>query len=173
MKPLYIFDLDGTLALIHHRRHFVENPTKQCPTCRGTHVACPTCKDNGRDKWKPNWDAFHAACVDDVPNRPVISILEKLQHDADIWVWSGRSNLVFYQTYAWLDAHLGRTSWDAIRMRQAGDFTPDDILKRSWLRTLHNVDRERLVATFDDRDRIVKMWRDEGITCLQVAPGDF
>ena len=23
MKPLYIFDLDGTLALIDHRRHFV------------------------------------------------------------------------------------------------------------------------------------------------------
>jgi hypothetical protein len=24
VKPLYIFDLDGTLALIQHRRHFVE-----------------------------------------------------------------------------------------------------------------------------------------------------
>ena len=23
-RPLYIFDLDGTLALIKHRRHFVE-----------------------------------------------------------------------------------------------------------------------------------------------------
>ena len=25
----------------------------------------------------------------------------------------------------------------------------------------------------DDRDRVVKRWRDLGLTCFQVAPGDF
>lgn len=29
MKPLYIFDLDGTLALIDHRLHFIVPP--HCP----------------------------------------------------------------------------------------------------------------------------------------------
>jgi phosphoserine phosphatase len=44
MKPLYIFDLDGTLALIEHRRKYVERP-------RG----------------EQDWKAFYVACVDDHP----------------------------------------------------------------------------------------------------------
>lgn len=31
----------------------------------------------------------------------------------------------------------------------------------------------RLVMTFDDRDRVVAMWRRNGVVCAQVAPGDF
>jgi len=34
-------------------------------------------------------------------------------------------------------------------------------------------DKSRLVAVFDDRDRVVKMWRDVGVTCFQVADGEF
>jgi hypothetical protein len=34
-------------------------------------------------------------------------------------------------------------------------------------------DRQRLVAAFDDRDRVVQMWRAAGVTCFQVAPGEF
>ncbi len=30
-----------------------------------------------------------------------------------------------------------------------------------------------VVAVFDDRDRLVKMWRSVGVVCLQVADGDF
>jgi hypothetical protein len=37
----------------------------------------------------------------------------------------------------------------------------------------HPIDRERLVGAFDDRQRVVDMWRRNGITCFQVAPGDF
>jgi hypothetical protein len=51
--------------------------------------------------------------------------------------------------------------------------TPDDVLKRQWFDAMLRDDRERLVATFDDRDRVVKMWRDAGVTCFQVAPGEF
>jgi len=58
-------------------------------------------------------------------------------------------------------------------MRRSGDFTPDDVLKKQWLDSMLPEDRERLVCVFDDRDRVVKMWRDNGVTCLQVAPGEF
>ena len=34
-------------------------------------------------------------------------------------------------------------------------------------------DGERLIAVFEDRDRVVAMWRDAGVPCFQVAPGDF
>jgi hypothetical protein len=29
------------------------------------------------------------------------------------------------------------------------------------------------IMAFDDRARVVKMWRDNGVPCCQVAPGDF
>ena len=58
-------------------------------------------------------------------------------------------------------------------MRREGDYTPDDELKASWYGDLNLVDRERLVGVFDDRDKVVAMWRSKGVACFQVAPGDF
>lgn len=58
-------------------------------------------------------------------------------------------------------------------MRQAGDYTADDVLKKQWLDAMLIDDRRRLVAVFDDRDRVVQMWRNAGVTCFQVASGEF
>ena len=153
-KPLYIFDLDGTLALIGHRRHFVECPREQ-----------------------QDWAGFYAACDKDEPNNPVIALWTQLRNaGADIWIFSGRSNEVFDKTQEWLKQNLGTYYWNFghyLMMRDSGDFTPDDVLKKQWLDAMLPEDRERLVCVFDDRDRVVKMWRDNGITCLQVAPGEF
>jgi len=153
MRPLYIFDLDGTLALIEHRRHFVE---------------C--------DRKDRNWPAFHAACVDDMPNAPVIKTFRKLAATADVWVWSGRSDAVRMETEEWLRDFAGRNGeWfeTSLTMRCLTDHTPDDVLKKQWLDNMLVDDRQRLVAVFDDRDRVVKMWRDNGVACFQVAPGNF
>ena len=62
-KPLYIFDLDGTLALIQHRRHFVE-----------------------RDRKEQDWKGFYAACINDEPNEPVVCTMERLRRFADVWL---------------------------------------------------------------------------------------
>jgi len=151
MKPLYIFDLDGTLADITHRRHFVENRAN-----------C--------------WDEFYAACVNDSPNTSVIQVMNLLRRNADIWIFSGRSDIVRVQTQNWLHTHTELNEYDIIHcltMRTDGNYTPDDILKKYWYDRMLDVDKARLVATFDDRDRIVKMWRNLGVTCFQVAPGDF
>lgn len=159
MKPLYIFDLDGTLALIEHRRHFVE-----------------------RERGKQDWIGFYAACVNDEPNAPVIRVMESLRRFADVWIFSGRSDEVRPQTVAWLVKHTSFSSsdfdcafgtQDVLTMRQEGDYTADDILKRTWLDSMLDEDRKRLVCSFDDRDRVVQMWRDAGVTCFQVAPGEF
>lgn len=154
MKPLYIFDLDGTLALIEHRRHIIEDPS--------------------RDDSK--WRRFYAACDKDQPNEPVIRVMESLRLFADILIFSGRSDEVRDKTTAWLVNHTSFTTSDletALVMRQEGDYTADDVLKKRWLAGMLIEDRQRLVATFDDRDRVVQMWRDQGITCFQVAAGEF
>ena len=153
LPPLYIFDLDGTLALIEHRRHFVE---------------C--------ERPKQNWTAFYEACVNDEPNTPILKIMWSLRlAGAEIWIFSGRSDEVRGRTLDWLRDYANFTVIrdPFLQMREAGDFTPDDALKKRWLDSMLECDRKRLVAVFDDRDRVVKMWRDNGITCLQVAKGEF
>lgn len=159
MKPLYIFDLDGTLALIEHRRHFVERP-------RG----------------EQDWKGFFSACSGDYPNEPIIKVMESLRRFSDIWIFSGRSDEARSKTVEWLTTHTSFASYDfdaafgaqdILTMRQEGDYTPDDALKESWLLSMLDEDRKRLVAVFDDRDRVVQMWRKHGITCLQVADGGF
>ena len=38
---------------------------------------------------------------------------------------------------------------------------------------IQDVDKDDIFAVFDDRNQVVDMWRDNGITCFQVAEGDF
>lgn len=161
MKPLFIFDLDGTLALTGHRQHMLD------------------------DKEDPDrWMNFFLACDKDLPNHPVIDTLDRLHFHggADFLIWSGRSDIVRDKTVKWLADHLTdgsnndfNTSFIHARltMRKHSDHTPDEELKLSWLRALHPHDRARLVAIFDDREKVVKMWRENGIACFQVAKGDF
>ena len=44
-------------------------------------------------------------------------------------------------------------------------------MKKEMLDTF--VDRNDVLMTVDDRQKVVDMWRAEGLTCFQVAPGDF
>lgn len=153
-RPLYIFDLDGTLADCLHRKHYlddVEDPTR--------------------------WRKFYAACHLDRPIAAVIDVLERLRvTGAEIWIFSGRSDEVRAQTVDWLTKHTSFMSWDLetqLVMRRAGDHRGDEELKYEMLTSMLKEDRDRLVAIFDDRDRVVKMWREAGVPCFQVAPGDF
>jgi hypothetical protein len=155
MNQLFIFDLDGTLALIEHRRHFIAPSNK-----------------------KLDWTRFYAACDQDLPNTPVVNVLAALlANGADVYVWSGRSDEVLDKTVAWLAQHtpLNADQLQApkFRMRPKKDSQPDNELKLSWLNELSADDRLRLRGVFDDRDKVVKMWRDNGVSCFQVAPGDF
>lgn len=82
-RPLYIFDIDGTLCDITHRLHFLND-------------VCD------KDRWKK----FYRACASDKAILPVISIMEALKaRGADIWFLSGRSNEVRRETIMWLHVH--------------------------------------------------------------------
>ena len=49
-------------------------------------------------------------------------------------------------------------------------YTKDSDLKHMWLDSI-GVDNVAMV--FDDRNQVVDMWRKSGLTCFQVADGDF
>lgn len=143
MLPIYIFDLDGTLADCQHRVPLI-----------------------------PNWDAFFGACGEDAPIWPVIQTAKRLAASAEVWIVSGRNVQARNATVHWLEQH-GLHPEQLKFMRSHKDHRPDDEVKREWLHSLATEDRERIVAVFDDRDRVVSMWREEGLPCFQVAPGAF
>lgn len=186
-RPLYIFDLDGTLALIEHRLHFIQRPSLQCYDCGGANRKnCVQCADLDAD-FKPDWRGFFGAVADDKPNMPVIRTLQALRKaGAEIWIWSGRSDECKAETIEWLCKHGCidglrpglLPAWlvgvsERFRMRKAGDYRDDVVVKSEWLSEIEPPEYKRLVAAFDDRDRVVNMWRDAGVPCFQVAPGEF
>lgn len=138
-----VFDLDGTLALTEHRSHFLTGETK-------------------------DWRGFYAACDGDEPCVPLLEIMwTMIECGHRVEIWSGRSDEVLEKTENWFELHQWPIPF--MKMRAEGDHTPDDILKKRWLDECS----QRPDLVFEDRARMVKMFRDEGIVVCQVAPRDF
>ena len=145
-----IFDLDGTLALIEKRRALAD-------------------KGNG----KMNWKTFFAPenIQLDEPNVPVIEMAKMIKAQGhSVVIFSGRDSISRAETIAWLNKF--GVPFDVLKMRPEGTFTPDNVLKQNWLDQLFP-DTDTILCVFDDRDKVVKMWRDNGLSCFQVAPGNF
>lgn len=141
-----VFDLDGTLALNEHRVHYI--------------------REEPRD-----YDAFYAACTNDVPNAVVTAVFQAhVSAGNHVEIWSGRSDQVREETEHWLRKRAGISSYRLKRMRRAADHRPDVVLKREWLSEARAAGRAPDLV-YDDRDCVVAMWREEGVPCFQVAPG--
>jgi hypothetical protein len=111
----------------------------------------------------------------DTPNEIVIEHYklwaeQRKAGNVKIFIVSGRSSSCRELTEAWLVKH--NIAYDELHMRPAGDSRSDNIIKleifNDNFRDLYNVK-----VVFDDRNKVVKMWRDLGLTCFQVAPGNF
>jgi hypothetical protein len=110
---------------------------------------------------------------EDAPNEPVITVVQALHSAGHRIVFvSGRMECCRDATAAWLDKHLFPVLGMLLMMRPDGDYRPDDVLKREIWETKIR-DRFDVAGVIDDRARVVAMWRSLGLTCLQVAPGDF
>jgi len=146
-----IFDIDGTLANCDHRRHLVDFK-------------------NYENTGKKNWDEFKRLASIDTP---IGDIVELLRHfyllGFAIVLCTGRSSDQYGQTYDWLKRY--GIGFDDLFMREPGCFRPDDVVKRELLALIRKKYDPYLVV--DDRDSVVAMWRSEGLTCLQCAPGNF
>ena len=145
---LVVFDIDGTLANCEHRLAFVRSKPK-------------------------NWPAFDAGIPNDSVIAPVAAAFHALRDAGhDIVFASGRNERSRAATVAWLDAN---GFWDVathLYMRPADDFRGDDIVKREILATIVSHFGRKPDMVFDDRPRVVRMWRDEGIFVFNVYQGE-
>jgi hypothetical protein len=150
MNKTVIVDLDGTLALNKHRSHFIDKSQRK----------------------KVDWVSYFDACDKDLPNQPVIQTINALKKQGyRVHIFSARGDLVREKTVKWLS--LYGVQYDDLTMREMDTYTADEILKRFWLLDLYPNYKNDILCVFDDRDKVVKMWRSLGLTCFQVAEGDF
>lgn len=83
---------------------------------------------------------------------------------------SARDDSCFNDTYKWLI--LNCPPFVKLHMRKTGDVRPDEIVKREIYET-HIKSEYEILCVLDDRNKVVDMWREIGLTCLQVAEGNF
>jgi predicted kinase len=120
-----------------------------------------------------------STCENDDPNTLIVGILqsyiEGLSNDLmprpTVLFVSGREDKFREKTEEWLKKWITVPGW-SLFMRPTGDFRKDNIVKKEIYEDMIK-DKYNVYFVLDDRDRVVRMWREQGLKCLQVANGDF
>ena len=161
---LYVFDLDMTLAdnSLRVKKYLV-------------------------DPEKKDYDGYYGHGVrDDKPIMPMMNLFEQLINGYDeVQVWTSRRETSFADTEWWFRQYIDIPGFELLRgddmytnnvfnigfkMRphpSRGTKLPDYELKKQWL-ALRKPD-----LVFDDRQRVVDMYRSHGVIVCQPSPGDF
>lgn len=107
----------------------------------------------------------------DALNEPVAKALHALAAQCDYVIYlSGRDGSCKQQTKQWLETN-GLPAGE-LYMRNAGDYRKDAVVKKELFdRNIRG--RYDVWLVLDDRNQVVRMWRELGLTCLQVADGNF
>ena len=147
-RDIVIFDLDGTLANIDHRKHFIETPTK-------------------------DWASFNAACSKDTKISFTCNLLCSLASAGfSIYIITGRDEAYRAETVTWLSENNLSKSVQRLLMRPAKNTQKDYEWKASLVAS-KIIDLKKVQAVFEDRSSVVKMWRSLGLQVYQVADGNF
>lgn len=144
MIPAFVFDIDGTLSLL-----------------------------NGRDPFD------YSKISEDLPNNHVILIFLAIQshnsrcmvhNEIEMIIVTGRPETCIEDTKKWL-----MRNWihnNILYMRKEWDNRPDTEVKKEIYEQCIK-DKYEVLGVFEDRQRLVDMYRGLGLTVFQVAPGQF
>lgn len=140
-----IFDIDGTLADLTHRLHYI----------------------SGKHK---NYGLFFGEVNNDSPIKEIIELNHALDASGSydkILLVSGRPEKTRQATEAWMFEN--GVIYDELFMRPDNDYRPDTEIKSQILDGLIH-DGYEVQFVVDDRQSVVDMWRERGIVCLQCRP---
>lgn len=144
----FIFDIDGVLADPTHRLPLIE-------------------------KTPQDWASFFKACDQDTPIWAPLFLACDLAKKHRVELWTGRPERTRVITENWLRHHQARQlSGCVLRMRADGDHRADTLVKREFLEAIRRTGCEPDLI-FEDRARVVRMYRDEGLRVAHVAEGEF
>jgi hypothetical protein len=146
MSKVIVFDVDGTLAHMEHRRHWVATKPK-------------------------NWPAFNAGMSRDTTHDDIVWLAQLFAAQGHtIIICSGRGEETRAVTEKWLTDN--GVEFTQLYMRGLKDYRQDSIVKVELLALIREQHGEPWLW-FDDRTQVVDAIRAEGVRVLQVAPGDF
>jgi uncharacterized HAD superfamily protein len=137
-----VVDIDGTLANISHRQHHIKSKRKK-------------------------WRKFFKNMDKDLPIPEVAAKVRKLSQDHIIVLVSGRPEDYRLLTEEWLKKH--KIPYQQLYMRSSGDFREDDIVKQEILN--QHLNKEEIKLVIDDRPRVIRMWRKNGLEVEDVGDG--
>jgi predicted secreted acid phosphatase len=140
-----LFDLDGTLCNVHHRRQYVATKPR-------------------------NWDAWNAGISNDNPIPQVLEVFNALKDRFPIFFVSGRSDDYREVTVQWFENHgIYEHDYNSLLMRKYKDHRDDAIVKGE---IADEIEKDyKIFAVFDDRKRVVDMWAKRGIFVFDVGQG--
>lgn len=120
----------------------------------------------------------YAKVIDDPVDTRLLRIIKNyLKQKVRIFFLTGREDIGVSRemTRTWLEKHLPEFEYVFdynLIMREKGDRRGDQITKKElyekYIKDYYNV-----LCVFDDRQKVVDMWREQGLLCCQVAKGDY
>ncbi len=120
--------------------------------------------DKSQPHYRNPYDA--STCDRDLLNEVVAEIIDGYK----VLLVSGREDKYREPTLRFLEKH--GIVYEALYMRKTGDNRKDSLVKREIYET-HIKPVYDVKFVLDDRNQVVEMWRGLGLTCLQVAEGNF
>lgn len=144
-RKALIIDLDGTLADIRVRLKHLQGKKK-------------------------DWKSFNKTLETDQIHGWCRELINRFASDHDIIIVSGRTDELKQETISWLEKY--NVTYHHLFMRRAHDYRPDNEMKLE-IYEQHIKNRFNVVFVIDDRQKVVDMWRGEGLVVLQCAPGNF
>lgn len=141
-QPEIICDIDGTLADLTHRRHFVDQDPK-------------------------DWKGFFAETSNDTPIQKTIDMVKQYHITHRVILVSGRPEYTRKATEEWLAKY--EVPYHVLFMRKENDKRPDDLVKKDILHDYF--DKSKIELVIDDRPRVIRMWRENGLTVEDVGDG--
>ena len=141
---IVVFDIGGTLSIVADRLKYLQLTP-------------------------PDWDAFYNACGTDECNEPIWSVWKAMREHHSIRFVTGRRESCREDTLKWMRDNLITCPSEHLFMRTNGDLRHDTEIKPELIGDF----KDDILVIFEDRNSMVKKWRELGYTCLQVADGDF
>ena len=108
---------------------------------------------------------FFLQCDKDDPIVEMVELVKNLALNYDLIFITGRPEYVRFETETWLKNN--GLSWNHLLMRQDNDKTEYTQFKLNCLKSI-GVEIEEVAFAIDDEDTMCKIWKNSGITVLQV-----
>lgn len=145
-EKVVVCDIDGTIANLDHRLQYGKGETK-------------------------DWNKFFSMIMSDTL---IVETLEKVKQElieknAKLIFVSARPDTYRAFTMDWLKSNLDGLEFEMLLMRSGNDKRIDTEVKSDiYDKYLKNLD---IVAVFDDRPSVIRMWREKGLNVIDVGKG--